>query len=216
MAVDPALQAAVLAALERAANSALALSPHSAAELAALDETVIAIECTAPAFTVFVQPTRAGELRLMGHCDDRAATRVRGSSSDFVELANAEDPAATLINGGLELSGGSAPLIALQGVIARLDVDWEAPLVDALGDVAGHQLAQLLRGLFSWGRQAGSSMTRQLDEFIHEEARLTPPRAEVEDFYSDLHALSLRVDRLQGRIERARARAGRLRERRGH
>lgn len=210
MALDPALHSAVLAALERAANTALDLSPHSRRELAALDEVVIGIECTAPAFSVYVQPTRTGAIRLLGYHEGPLATRVRGSSSDFAELANASDPTATLINGGLELKGSSAPLIALQGVVAGLDVDWEAPLVDTLGDVAGHQLAQILRGLFRWGRHAGSSLTRQLDEFIHEEARLTPPRAEVEDFYSDIQKLTQQADRLQSRLQRARARADRL------
>lgn len=213
MALDPALQTAVLAALERAANAALQLSPHSRRDLAELGDIVIGIECTQPVFFVYLQPTRDGAIRLMGHYDGELATRVRGSSSDFAELANSTDPTATLINGGLELKGRSAPLIALQGIVAELDIDWEAPLVDTLGDVAGHQLARMLRGLFDWGRHASSSLTRQLDEFIHEEARLTPPRAEVEDFYSDIQNLIQRVDRLQSRIQRAGSRVDSLRDR---
>jgi ubiquinone biosynthesis protein UbiJ len=61
-------------------------------------------------------------------------------------------------------------------------------------------LAQALRGLFSWGQQASASFLRQLEEFIHEEARLAPPRLEVEDFYQDVQQLNQRVDRLQARI----------------
>jgi ubiquinone biosynthesis protein UbiJ len=98
----------------------------------------------------------------------------------------------------------------MQRVVSELDIDWEAPLVDTLGDVAGHRLAVALRGLFSFGRDAGRSLARQLDEFVHEEARLTPPRAELEDFYSDVQALGLAVDRLGARLERARARLARL------
>lgn len=210
MALDPALQTAVLAALERAANTALDLSPHSRLELAALGEVVIGVECTSPSFSVYLQPGSDGSIRLIGHYDGKLTTQVRGSSSDFAELANARDPTATLINGGLELQGSSAPLIALQQVITGLDIDWEAPLTEVLGDLVGHQLAQLLRGVFSWGRHAGSSLTRQLDEFIHEEARLTPPRAEVEDFYTDIQQLTQRLDRLQSRTRRAIARAENL------
>ena len=89
-----------------------------------------------------------------------------------------------------------------------LDLDWEAPLVDTLGDVAGHQLAEGLRGLFGWGRQAGESIRRQLEEFIHEEARLAPPRQEVEDFYDDVEKLNQRVERLAARASRLAARVG--------
>jgi ubiquinone biosynthesis protein UbiJ len=84
--------------------------------------------------------------------------------------------------------------------------------VTALGDVAGHQLAQALRAAYGWGRQASTSLGRQLDEFIHEEARLTPPRLELEDFYRDVQDLVLRVDRLRSRTERLRMRIRQLRD----
>ena len=129
-------------------------------------------------------------------------TTIRGSARDFAELAAAADPAAALINGDIELTGDSAPLMELQRIIADLELDWEAPLVDTLGDVVGHQVAEVLRGLFTWGRQASSSFIRQLEEFIHEEARLAPPREEVEDFYRDLETLNQRVDRLEARVRR--------------
>ena len=93
----------------------------------------------------------------------------------------------------------------------RQDVDWEAPLVSSLGDVTGHQLARIVRGAFAWGRQATASLTRQLDEFIHEEARLSPPRLELEDFYSDVQALALQVERLESRAARLRQQLQKLR-----
>ena len=114
------------------------------------------------------------------------------------------------MSAGLSTSGrylvDSAPLIELQRTLAHLDVDWEAPLVDALGDVAGHQLATLLKGAFSWGRQASAGLARQLEEFIHEEARLTPPRLELEDFYREVHELQMQVERIELRTARLRKR----------
>ena len=148
----------------------------------------------------------------MGYYDGPVTTSVRGSASDFAELATAKDPTAALINGALELSGDSAPLIELQKVIARLEIDWEAPLVNTLGDVAGHQLAELLRGAYKWGRQASSGLGRQLEEFIHEEARLSPPRLELEDFFTDVRQLGLQVERLESRTQRLRKRIQKLRE----
>lgn len=202
-AIDPTLHTAVLAALEAALNRALALSPHSKAELAQLEDRVFALHCTAPNLDIYLHPGTQG-LRLTGVHLGPVTTSIKGKAADFTELATASDPTATLINGGLELEGDSAPLLELQRILAALDMDWEAPLVNTLGDVAGHQLAQLLRHAFAWGKQASLSITRQLDEFIHEEARLSPPRLEVEDFYTDLRELGLRVDRLQSRTDRLR------------
>lgn len=203
--INPTVHTAALAALEATLNRALDLAPGSRQELDRLSDCVFALHCTAPAMDVYLQPSGRG-IRLMGIYDGEVTTSVRGEASDFTELATSKDPTATLINGQLELQGDSAPLIELQQILANLDPDWEAPLVTTLGDVAGHQVAQMLRGAFSWGRQASSSLGRQLDEFIHEEARLSPPRLELEDFYRDVQELGLRVERLQSRTERLRMR----------
>jgi ubiquinone biosynthesis protein UbiJ len=69
----------------------------------------------------------------------------------------------------------------------------------------------MLRATYGWGRQATASLTRQLDEFIHEEARITPPRLELEDFYRDVQALGLQVERLASRVERLRRKLHKLR-----
>lgn len=201
--INPTLHTAGLAALEAALNRALALAPGGAAALSGQEQQVFALHCTAPAVDVYLEPLAEG-VRLMGVYDGPVTTSIRGKAEDFAELATATDPAATLINGNLELRGDSTALIELQKTLSTLEVDWEAPLVDALGDVAGHQLATALRGAFSWSRQAGDSLARQLEEFIHEEARLSPPRLELEDFYSDVRDLDLRVERLASRVQRAR------------
>ncbi len=202
---DPTLHTAALAALEAGINRALRLAPESRARLGSLQDKVFALHCTTPDLEVYLYPGADG-VRLAGSHEGAVTTRVRGEASDFAELAASEDPTATLINGGLELEGESGALIELQKILASVDIDWEAPLVDALGDVAGHQLAQVLRQGFSWGRQAAHSLNRQLSEFLHEEARLTPPRLELEDFYSDVRELAQRVERLDSRIARLRKR----------
>jgi len=208
-AINPTLHTAALAALEAALNRALDLAPGSKAQLEPLADSVFALHCTAPLLDVYLQPESTG-IRLMGLYEGPVTTSVRGEASDFTELATAADPTAALINGRLELEGDSAPLIELQQILAGLDMDWEAPLVATLGDVAGHQVAQVLRGAVSWGKQASSSLARQLDEFIHEEARLSPPRLELEDFYRDVQDLGQQVDRLQSRTDRLRQRLQKL------
>ncbi len=203
--LDPTVTTAVLAALETALNQALALDPVAQRSLARLAGRTFAIECTEPTVAVYLQPG-ADRVRLLGFHDAPVTTRVNGTAKDFVELASSTDPAATLINGNLALQGDSAPLIELQQILGNLDLDWEAPLVETLGDVAGHQLAELLRAAFTSGQVVSRSLLRQLEEFIHEEARLSPPRLEVEDFYGDVQALEQRVERLQSRLARLRKR----------
>lgn len=208
--LSPTLVTAVLAALETGLNRALELAPEAKSALEPLQDDVFAMHCTSPELDVYLQP-EAGGLRLMSVYEGPVTTSVRGVASDFAELVTSGDPAATLINGRLELEGDSAPLLELRKIIAGLDMDWEAPLVAAMGDVAGHQFAQMLRATYGWGKQASGSFARQLEEFIHEEARLSPPRLELEDFYRDVQALGVRVERLQSRANRLRKRLQKLR-----
>ena len=198
---DPTLHTAALAALEVAANRALALSEQGTAVLEPLTGSVFAFHCTTPELDFYLH-LETGGVRLTGVYEGAVTARITGSASDFSELAASEDAAATLINGNLTLEGNSAPLIEFQHILSDLDIDWEAPLVSSLGDVAGHQIAEILRSAFSWGRQASSGLARQVEEFIHEEARLSPPKLEVEDFFRDIADLVMRVDRLQSRVER--------------
>lgn len=209
--IDPALQTAALAALEAALNHALSLAPKALELLQPQHGNVFALHCTAPSVSAFLHITETG-VRLAGIHEGSVTTSITGAAADFQELATSSDPTATLINGGLELEGDSAPLIELQKILSGLDMDWEAPLVDTLGDVAGHQIAALLRHAFSWGQQASRSLQRQLGEFIHEEARLCPPALELEDFYTDVKSLVQRVERAMSRADRLQARIARLQE----
>ena len=88
----------------------------------------------------------------------------------------------------------------VQQIVSKMDVDWEAPLVDALGDVMGHQLAQALRAMFRWSESARASLKRQLSEYLLEEGKLTPPKAELEHFYDSVQSLSMRVERAQSQL----------------
>lgn len=204
---DPALLSAALAGAERALNQAIALAPTSHQALQELSGTLLGIEVTTLDLTLYVDMVSGTEIRLLMHCERSTDAFVRGSLEDFAALAASDDPAATLINSGIELQGRSASLISLQQVISTMDVDWEAPLVDLLGDVPGHQLAQALRRLFRWSEGARTSLKRQVSEYLLEEGRLTPPKAELEHFYDAVQSLSMRVERAQQQVERLLARA---------
>ena len=86
-------------------------------------------------------------------------------------------------------------------------LDWDAPFVDLLGDVAGHQIAEGLRRLFRWGEGARASLKRQVSEYLLEEGRLTPPKPELEHFYDAVQSVAMRVERAQNQVEKLLAKA---------
>ena len=199
---DPALLSAALAGAERALNQAIALAPYSHQELDAVSGTLLGIEITTLDLTVYIEMVTDTEVRLMAYCERETDAFVRGTLEDFAALATSDDSAATLINSDIELEGSSASLITLQQVIASMEIDWEAPLVELLGDVVGHQIAEGLRRFFRWGEGARTSLKRQVSEYLLEEGRLTPPRAELEHFYDAVQSLAMRVERAQSQVEK--------------
>ena len=210
---DPALLSAALVGAERALNKTIALTPNSHQELEALSDTLLGIDITSLDLTLFIDIISGTEIALLAHCERRPDAFVRGTVEDFAALVMSDDPAATLINSSIELEGSSNKLIALQQIVSKMDVDWEAPMVDALGDVMGHQLAQALRAIFRWSKSARASLKRQLSEYMLEEGQLTPPEAELEHFYDSVQSLSMRVERAQSQLAKLMARVASNRKR---
>ena len=204
---DPALLSAALAGAEQALNQAIALAPYSHQELDAVSGTLLGIEITTLDLTVYIEMVTNTEVRLMAYCERDTDAFMRGTLEEFAALATSDEPTATLINSGIELEGSSASLITLQQVIARMEIDWEAPLVELLGDVVGHQIAEGLRRFFRWGEGARTSLKRQVSEYLLEEGRLTPPKAELEHFYDAVQSVAMRVERAQSQVEKLLAKA---------
>ena len=121
---------------------------------------------------------------------------MRGRPADFVELLAADDSGSALINGNIVLQGDSRALLALQAILHGIDVDWETELATVIGDTAAHQLGKTLRRGLRWRKRVHSSLWRQMEEYIHEEARLLPSRAEIDGFVEAVSRLQDDTDRL--------------------
>lgn len=207
--MNPTLHTAALAALEVAINRALKMDPATAKGLQKLQGTVFQLELVGTGADIYLLPQDHG-VELRGFYDGPIDSHVIGTVPDFIELVSSEDPASTLINGGIQLSGDSAPLLQLQRSLHRLDIDWEGSLAKVVGDLPAHQLGRMVRGGVRWGRQAIDSMNRQAEEFLHEEARLLPPAAELQDFYEAVTRLDVNVDRAEARLRKLQQRLAKL------
>ena len=204
MALPPMLVQGVLGGLEAAVNHALQLDPATQQRLAGLAGQVIAIEVAPPLLppvTAFLQPHTAG-VDLHGHFEGEPDCRISGSPGALLQLTLAENKQALLHDGSIQISGDTHLAQKLQSILADLELDWEAQLAQLMGDIPAHQLANQLRGLFGWGQKAATRMTMNVEEYLHEEIRVTPPQAEVEAFYAKVHDLQLATDRLEARINR--------------
>ena len=199
---DPAVIAAVCLAAETAVGRAIALSAGTQSELAQLYPLTIAIHCVRPAVDIFVIIAEGGDVNVASHHEMKPTLAIEGTFQDFLSVASAADPASALINGNIKISGDTAPLLRLQGVISRLDIDWEAPIVAAVGAVPGHEIARVIRLVTRTSKKTHHRIRRQVSEFILEEGRLSPSQAEQNAFFTSVDDTVLRVDRAESLIKR--------------
>ena len=115
---------------------------------------------------------------------------------------NADNKTQALFNNQVSLSGDIELSQTLQALLANLDIDWEGKLAKVVGDIAAHQIGQQARILQRWGKSASQTLLLNIEEYLHEESRDLPPRAELEHFYRNIETLTLTTDRLAARIER--------------
>lgn len=201
--IPPMLSTAALAGLEDSVNRALHLDPRSASRLLVLDGECFALHLCDPDLSLGLSVT-GDRLRLMLNPPPNPSTALRGSWREFATVATANDPAAALINGDIQVSGDTAPLLALRKLLAELELDWEQPLADAFGDVAAHQIGRGLRAGHKWLQHTGRNLRRQLGDFLLEESRLLPHPLQAESLYQEIDELNARSERLEARIRRLR------------
>ena len=207
---DPAVIAGVSLAIEAVIAKALELSPGTQGRLKQLHPLDIELHCTQPSLRVFASIEEDGGVQIANYRETKATVSIEGTWRDFSRLASASDPAAALINGDIKISGDTAPLMQLQAILGELDIDWEAPIVDAIGPVLGHQLAEVIRAILSGSTTAHRRMKRQISELILEEGRLSPPKQELDSLFTAIDELVLRTDRIESRIKRIKKRASNL------
>jgi ubiquinone biosynthesis protein UbiJ len=196
--MNPMLLTATLAGLETLINAALEYDPGTRIALANIKGQVLAVSVTTPAMTVYITADDDG-VRLMSQWEGPVDTRLHGSLTALAKLARNEHG---FVGSGVEVIGSTALLVELQRLLKNLDIDWEDALSEKMGDLAGHQTAEVIRSGMNYTRERTREMNRLLGDFLTEEFKAAVPSAELDAFYQDVDAVRLHLDRLEARINR--------------
>ena len=196
--MDAMLLTAALASAEQLINKALVYDPGTRNGLQKLHGQVLAIHITAPDIQFFVTPDSDG-LRLMAQWEGDVDTRISGSLVALAKLANQD--VHNLKDSGVDVMGKTALLADWQQLVKNIDIDWEEILTQFMGDIVGHQAAQLIRTKLDWVGARVNTGQRLVREFLTEELKTVPGKNELEDFYRQVDDVRLAVDRAAARVE---------------
>lgn len=189
-----------LTLLQKAINHALALDESMPAKLQALEGKVLEIIISPLNVNFFILFTQ-NELHLQVDNEGSADTIIRSSPLGLIRLSLL--PASkmrSLFNDNVRISGDMELGQAVKKLFDELDIDWEGHLARFTGDVVAYQLGSFVRQGLDFKRQIGSSMRHNLTEYLQEELNVFPPREEINDFFNDVDALALSVERLAAHV----------------
>ena len=196
------LQDLAFNALELAVNRALTLDKASLAKIQAMEGDCFQLECTEPQIRAYIRIS-AGRVELDHRGDNKIRSGIRGSAKEFANILTADDAAAALINGNVQVIGDTAPLLAIQGIIKDIDIDWEEPLSQLFGDVAAHQIGQHLRTGSHWVQETASELQKRARKFLVEDSEIIAEPSATESLYQGIEALRARTERFEARLKLA-------------
>ncbi len=193
--MDPSISAAITASIESVINTALKYDPASQQKIAEITD-VLAIESTAPTLTIYCHGSSDG-VRIMSHCEAPTATQLTGTPLALISLLKKP---TTLAGSGVELVGSVGLLQRWQAILNDLDIDWEDAISNVLGDIAGPMAGKIISSGLNWSRQQNAEQARLLKEYITEELKVTPSKAEITGFSEAVGEIKMDAERLQARF----------------
>ncbi|MCC6303358.1 MAG: SCP2 sterol-binding domain-containing protein [Gammaproteobacteria bacterium] len=205
MSLRTLLSTTALGALRAALDQALRLDPATRERLAGLSGKAIEVRLRPFDVCFFLLPGADG-LDLAPTLERAPDAVFSGTPLGLLRGALGRGQRRELFGDDLRIEGDIELGRRLKAILDAIDIDWEEHLSRLVGDVAAHQIGNLARGLDRWSREAGAAMADNLDEYLHEEARLTPTRAEIDAFLAAVDVLRGDADRLEQRVARLRRR----------
>ncbi len=190
-----------LASLEKAVNALLALDPVAMERLARHHGRVIGIHLRGLEITLYFVPDEKGHLQLLGDIEGEPDALISGSPLDLMRSGGSEEGSRQLFAGRVTLNGDTALAHDFSAILADLDIDWEEQLSKFTGDLVAHELGSAVRHLKHYTEETGDRLARDLGEYLTEEARLLPTRAEVEEFIEQVDELRDDAERLEARVK---------------
>ena len=94
---------------------------------------------------------------------------VDAFGADHVALFSMAEPEEAdwgLPDSKVQINGDASLARDLERIFSKLEPDWEGPLAGMFGDVAGHQLAQVLRQGVETARETARSAGKILSDII--------------------------------------------------
>lgn len=185
--------------MKKIINAFLDLDPESKARLKKLEGKTVNIVLLpfqiAFHFTVINQ-----QMEIATGEAEKAETTIRGTPLQLMGVMIDSNNRHQFFADDLVMEGNAELGQQMVSLFDEMEIDWEEIISHFAGDIPAYHLGRTVRGIKSWVKQAGGSLTQNVDEYVHEEAMWFPTREALQDFFNDIDTLRMDVDRIEARI----------------
>lgn len=187
----------IIAGVEQVVNQLLKLDPEVSKQLFQLKGKVLKLTISDLQVDVFIR-VRQDYLRLSAHYEGIVDASMKANS---LTLLNSYQKGFS-IGGGLDIEGDMEFVETFSGLMQKYRIDWEELISKVVGDIAAHKIHGAISDVFNWGKDAVDRVRLDVSDYVHEEARVVPPRTQLEDFYADIALVRDGVERASARVDR--------------
>ena len=191
----------LIGALEAAFNSYLGLDEHLEQLLAPMAGKIIAVHITPFNETLYLSPAH-DRIQMLESYPGEVDASLSGSLAALGLMGLSATPMRSLFKGEVKIKGDTQLAQKLQRLFEKLDINLEAKLARYTGDVFAQRLSGLLRGSREWTQHSLTSFRLNLEEFLQEETRDLPAKAEAELLFQQIDVCRCDIDRLNARVHR--------------
>jgi ubiquinone biosynthesis protein UbiJ len=185
--------------LEKALNRYLALDPESKSRLEILQGKVVTLELRGINLT-FQLVFSADQVHVNWKDFVKADTVISGSPLTLLRMSFAEGNRKQFFAEEASIEGNLDLGQHVIDLFDQLEIDWEEYLSKVVGDVPAHQIGRFAKRIKKVSRRFSDAMCHDLNQYIHEEIEIFPPAEALNDFYHDVDAVRMDVDRIAARI----------------
>lgn len=190
-----------LPSINKAINSYLNLDPESKMRVKKLSGKAIAIELLPFHFhfqCVF------SENKVEVYSDElmETETQIRGTPLQMMGVMINKENRQQFFAEDIVITGNAELGQQVIALFDELQIDWEEHMAQFVGDVPAYHVGRFVKKIGSWLRHSENSFSQDINEYVHEEAGLFPSSEAFQDFFNDIDALRMDVDRVEVRIKK--------------
>lgn len=178
--------------------------PEVAGQLQALEGKYLTFYLTDLNKEFLVTPGH-GSVVVAEHSDHdtyEITARVHADAMTLLSIACGAQYQPLLENGSVHVQGDLEAVRQVGRIFRAVEIDWEEIVAPYVGDLLAHQFGVWLGRANSYRRRSIKNFLLDVSEYLQEESRVMPARAEIDRFLKDANSLETDIGHLEARIDR--------------